>query len=103
MKKKLQPGFSPGPFRFYFLLLFCFFGSVSLYAQTVTGKVTDAENKPVADVTVTVKGTRTATITNSSGNFSINATGRETLVFSSVGFLTQEIPVSGRTTLTVSI
>ncbi len=103
MKKKLQPAFSPGRFRFHFLLLFFFFASVSLYAQTVTGKVTDAESKPVADVTVTVKGTRRATLTNSSGNFSITATGRETLVFSSVGFLMQEVPLKGRATLDVII
>ncbi|MEP7111536.1 MAG: TonB-dependent receptor plug domain-containing protein, partial [Ferruginibacter sp.] len=103
MKKKLQPAISPGRFRFCFLLLFSLFVSVSLYAQTVTGKVIDAESLPVADVTVTVKGARRVTVTNSSGNFSINATDRETLVFSSVGFLTQEVPLKGRTTLSVSI
>ncbi|MEO6548672.1 MAG: SusC/RagA family TonB-linked outer membrane protein [Ferruginibacter sp.] len=103
MKKKLQPVFSPGCLRSSFLLLFSFFASVSLYAQTINGKVTDVENLPVANVTVTVKGTSRAAVTNSAGNFSINATDRETLVFTSVGFLMQEVPVRGRTTLTVSI
>jgi TonB-linked SusC/RagA family outer membrane protein len=101
MKKKLLPAFSPRRFRFCFLSLFSFFTSLAMYAQTVTGKVTDAESKPVADVTVTVKGTARATATNSSGNFSINATDRETLVFSSVGFLTQEIALNGRTTINI--
>jgi TonB-linked SusC/RagA family outer membrane protein len=101
MKKKLLPAFSPRRFRFCFLSLFSFFTSLAMYAQTVTGKVTDAESKPVADVTVTVKGTSRATTTNSSGDFSINATDRETLVFSSVGFLKQEVSLNGRTTINI--
>ncbi len=103
MKKKLHPAFSPGHFRFCFLLLFSFFASAGLYAQTVTGDVTDAESKPVANVTVTVKGSRRATVTNSSGNFTINAADKEILVFSSVGFVTKEVSLKGRTTLSVSI
>jgi TonB-linked SusC/RagA family outer membrane protein len=103
MIKKLPREFSPVRFRFYFLLLFFFFTSVSLYAQTVTGTVTDAESNPLADVTVTVKGTRRATITNLSGHFSINATDKQTLVFTSVGFLIQEVPLKGRTTLSISL
>ena len=89
MKKKLQPAFSPGRFRFYFLLLFSFFGSVSLYAQTVIGKVTDGSNKPMAGVTVTVKGTGRSTLTTDAGSFSISAKDADVLVLSSVGFSTQ--------------
>ncbi len=103
MKKKSQPAFSSGRTRFYFLLLFSFFASAGLHAQTVTGKVTDAESKHVADVTVTVKGTGRATVINSPGNFSITATGRETLLFSSVSFIMQESPLKGRTRRSVSI
>ncbi|RYY28163.1 MAG: SusC/RagA family TonB-linked outer membrane protein [Chitinophagaceae bacterium] len=101
MKKTLPSAFPPGRLQFYFLLLFLLFSSAGLYAQTVTGKVTDAENKPVPDATVTVKGTTRATATNAAGQFTINASGTETLVFTSVGFLTQEVPIQGRSTIPV--
>jgi len=103
MKKKLQPAFSSGSFRFYFLLVFSFFASVSLYAQTVTGTVTDGSNKPLAGVTVTVKGSSRSTLTNDAGNFSISAKGADVLVLSSVGFSTQEVAVNRRSNISVNM
>ncbi len=50
------------------------------------GKVSDASNRPLAGVTVTVKGKKTATTTDENGAFSINAKEGDILVFSSVGF-----------------
>jgi hypothetical protein len=58
MKKRLQPAYLPGRFRFFFLLVSFILCSAEIYAQTKTGKITDAESRPVADVTVTVKGAR---------------------------------------------
>jgi TonB-linked SusC/RagA family outer membrane protein len=72
-------------------------------AQTVTGTVLDEESKPVNGATVTVKGTTRATITNASGNFSITAGGRDVLLFSFVGFAELEVPVNGRTTISVTL
>ncbi|MEO6230263.1 MAG: SusC/RagA family TonB-linked outer membrane protein [Ferruginibacter sp.] len=103
MKKKLQLVFSPGRFRIYSLLLFSFFASAGLYAQTVTGKVTDGSNKPVAGVTVTVKGTSRSTLTTDEGNFSIGAKGTDVLVLTSVGFSTQEVSVNRRSNITVNM
>ena len=76
-----------------FLVLFC--SASAVFAQTtVTGKVTDANGAPVPGVTVTVKGTTTATPTNSDGSYSIKtAPGATRLVFSGVGFTTQEIAI----------
>src|SRR5215210_6266546 len=88
--------------RLFFLFLFLLF-SFAAFSQTVTGTVTDTENKALAGVTVTVKGTKRATATNDAGNFSINATGTDVLVFTSVGFSQQEIPVNGRSTMTISM
>ena len=84
-------------------LFFVLFFSAAAMAQTVSGKVTDAANRPLAGVTVTVKGTSRATVTNESGNFSINATGTDVLVLTSVGFSTQDIPVNGRPNITVNM
>ncbi len=103
MNKNLHLAFSPGRFRFYFLSLFFLFASVSLYAQTVTGTVTDGEAKPVSGATVSVKGTNRATVTNNAGTFTINASRTEVLVISYVGFIEQEIPVNGRTSVSVNL
>jgi TonB-linked SusC/RagA family outer membrane protein len=80
-----------------FSLSLILFFSVAAMAQTVTGTVTDGTNKPLAGVTVTVKGTNRATVTNDAGGFTINATGSDVLVFSSVGFSAQEVPINNRT------
>lgn len=65
---------------------------------TVTGKVTDGSNVALGGVTVQVKGTTTSTQTANDGTYSITAPGpNSTLVFTYVGFLTQEIAASGNT------
>ena len=62
----------------------------------VTGKVTDDANKPLEGVTVQVKGTRSLALTKRDGTFSIIApSGNATLVFSSVGFREEEVPING--------
>jgi TonB-linked SusC/RagA family outer membrane protein len=82
------------------VFLFLFF-SVALQAQNISGKVTDASGNPVALVSVSVKGTDKGTSTGTDGNFTINAPADATLVFSSVGYTTQEVAVAGRTALTI--
>ncbi len=73
--------------------------------QIVTGKVTDSQTgEPIAGVNVVVKGTTTGTMTDVSGNFSLNVPDKNAaLVFSFVGYATQEIPLEGRTSLNVSL
>lgn len=67
-----------------------------IWAQTdVRGKVTDArDNAPLSGVSVTVKGSRTGTTTNQTGDYFLSAPANATLVFSIVGFTSQEVPVS---------
>lgn len=79
--------------------------SLQLSAQnrTVTGKITDDQGVPLQGVTVSVKGTNTATQTGSDGTFSITAPGDGTLVFTSVGFVTREASIGGRNTLDLSL
>ena len=67
-----------------------------IYAQSVTGTVSDASG-PLPGVNVLVKGTSTGTVTDFDGNFTIAADSGTTLVFSFIGYLTQEIVVSGAT------
>ena len=76
--------------------------AITLQQRTVSGVVTDQNGQPLPGVTVVVSGTTTGTVTNSDGNFSLSIPeGAETLQFSFVGMRTQEIPIKGRTTLTV--
>lgn len=74
-------------------------------AITVTGRVTDAaDNSPMPGVNILVKGTSTGTQTNAEGGYSLAVpTANSTLVFSYLGYLTQEIDVAGRTSLDVTL
>lgn len=70
---------------------------VFLWAQTqVSGIVTDArDNAPLPGVSVSVKGTRTGTTTGADGRYSISAPANATLVFSIVGYTSQEVSIAG--------
>ncbi|HYE55779.1 MAG TPA: SusC/RagA family TonB-linked outer membrane protein [Chitinophagaceae bacterium] len=69
--------------------------------EVITGRITTAEGAPVSGVSVAVKGTRRGTSTNANGEFSIEAEKGETLVFSYVGFATQEVVVGSDTRLSI--
>jgi len=91
------------PLNKLFTLAFILFFSVAAFSQTISGTVTDAEQQPVAGVTVQVKGTSRNAITNEAGKFSINAAGTDVLIFTSVGFLRQEVPVKGSQNLSITL
>lgn len=70
----------------------------------VTGKVTGTANEPLAGVSVTIKGTSTSTATDANGTFAITVPDENAvLVFTSVGFAPQEVPVGNRTTINVTL
>ena len=86
-----------------FALAVASFLSISAFAQNVTGVVKDASTgEPLPSVSVKVKGTDNAAITNFDGVYSIKAGNGAVLVFSSMGYNTQEASVSG-STLNVSL
>jgi TonB-linked SusC/RagA family outer membrane protein len=88
-----------------FPLLFLI-GSVGAYAQSkaVSGKVSDASGQGLPGVSVTVKGTSQGSITDGNGSYSVNvpASGK-TLVFSYIGFLSQEVEVEGKSSINLSL
>jgi iron complex outermembrane recepter protein len=62
------------------------------YAQTISGKVTDATTgSAIESASITVKGTKQGTTTNNEGNFTLTAKGGTTLVVSATGYTPQEI------------
>ena len=88
------------------LLLFCaLFLSVNLYSQSLLdGKVTDdVSSDPIAGVNVVVKGTSSGTASDFNGNFSINVSSGDVLVFSYVGYTTREITYNGELSMEVSL
>ena len=75
------------------LSLLALLTSTIMYAQTeISGTVVDATGETVIGATVMVKGTSNGTITDFDGNFKIKVEAGTTLVFSYIGFETQELP-----------
>ena len=77
-------------FLFLGIFMLCSFG----YGQNITGTVSDVNDLPLPGVSVVVKNTTTGVTSDFDGNFTISGvqTG-ETLVFSYMGFISQEIVV----------
>lgn len=59
--------------------------------QKVTGRVLDEKGEPVIGATILVKGTNNGAITDVNGNFSIQASGNDQLLFSMLGYKTVEM------------
>lgn len=70
---------------------------------TVSGKVTSSDDgSPLPGVNVYVKGTQVGTITNGEGNYTLTTSqDNGILVFSYIGYSTEEIPIGGRTTIDI--
>lgn len=85
-------------------LFFLAFSALSAFAQNrpVSGTVTAGDDgSKLPGVSVLVKGTTTGTTTNENGGYTINAPANATLVFSYIGYATQELPVNSRSTINV--
>lgn len=71
---------------------------------SISGKVTDANGLPLPGVSVTVKGTSIGTVTNVDGKYSLsNVPEKGTLLFASLGMKTQEIVVSNKSIIDVTL
>jgi TonB-linked SusC/RagA family outer membrane protein len=75
----------------------------SAVQSTVTGTVTDSDGAPLPGANVLVKGTTNGTQTDFDGNYTINATSDATLVFSYLGYASQEVAINGQSTVNVSM
>lgn len=87
----------------FLILILMIFSGFTTFAQTVTGKITDA-NGPLPGATVMVKGAQNSTITDFDGNYSLDNVGANaTLVVSFVGYNPQEIATNGQEVVNVSL
>lgn len=101
MKKKhllLQCG------TWLFLLVFMAVGNVSYAQKSITGKVLDGDsNTGLPGATVQVKGQNKGTATDADGSFEIDASAKDVLVISSIGYLAKEVTVGNQTNITVTL
>ena len=78
--------------------------NVLLQPQTITGKVTDETGSPLPGVSILVKDTFEGVITDASGDFIITVDNPDAiLVFSFIGYHTQEIPVGNQSTINLTL
>ncbi len=77
--------------------------SIDQQQKTLTGKVSDTAGAPLPGVSVVIKGTTKGVITDADGKYSLTVPANASLVFSFVGMKTQEIPVSGKSTIDVKM
>ena len=76
------------------------------YGQNITvkGIVSDASTgEPVPFASLQLKGTMTGTNTDANGEYSISVPSNGTIIFSSVGYTTQEVAVNGKATVNVAL
>lgn len=72
--------------------------------QSVKGVVNDDQGQPLPGVSVKIKNAQGGTITDANGKFALAVPDLNvTLVFSSIGFTSQEVPLAGKSALTVSL
>lgn len=89
--------------RLLYAFVVCFLAAGSAFAQTITGKVVDTSNQPMPGVNVIKKGTASGTTTDATGAFTLEANDDDVLVFSFIGYASQEIRVGSQTNITVNL
>jgi len=79
--------------------------SLSLQQKKVTGKVTDATTgEALPGVTIVIKGTTNGVASDPDGSFTIDVpSGNTVLLFTSVGYASQEVTVGSRSVLNVAL
>lgn len=86
------------------LLLSLLFPSILLSQSTVSGVVTEASSSlPVPGVNVVIKGTSTGTTTDFDGRYTLNVNTGDVIVFSYIGYATQEITYTNQTSLDIAL
>ncbi|MCK6608623.1 MAG: SusC/RagA family TonB-linked outer membrane protein [Flavobacterium sp.] len=86
------------------ILTLAVFSTAILQAQNTVIKGTVSDNVgTLSGVTVIIKGTTTGTLTDIDGNFQISAQPTDILLFSYLGYQTQEVPINNRTIIKINL
>lgn len=92
--------------KFILLLVLLNWDNQSLFAQQALLKgtvISGPEKTGIPGVSIIIKGTQSGTTTNENGAYQINVSSGQTLVFSFVGYKTQEVPVKSQSEITVTL
>jgi TonB-linked SusC/RagA family outer membrane protein len=90
--------------KFFMLALLCIFNIQQATSQNVnlTGQITGASGDPLPGVSILIKGATSGVVSDSNGNYSIKAPDKgAVMIFSCLGFITQEIAYNGQERLDV--
>ena len=71
--------------------------------KTVTGLIKETNGTPLSGVTILVKGTKTSAVSDANGTFKVEATPKDNLVITSVGFDSKEVAVGNQSVITISM
>jgi TonB-linked SusC/RagA family outer membrane protein len=101
MKSLLKFGGKSGWAICLFLSIFTL---TSYGQQSVTGKITSSEDSQgIPGVSVVVKGTNKGTTSDVNGNYKIAADGKVKLLFSAIGFVSQEVEVGSKSSINITM
>ncbi len=84
-------------------IIFAFVSGQVLTAQTVTGNIKDESGTPLPGVNVIVKNTSMGVVTDFDGNYFIDADLDTILIFSYIGYTSQEVVISGQDTVDITL
>jgi len=84
-----------------FLLFVC--TTIAQGSKSITGQVTSTSGEPLIGVNVVIKTTSSGTITDVDGNYTIQASPDNVLVFSYTGYQTTEVSVGSQTTIDITM
>lgn len=86
------------------VLAVCFL-SLPAFAQNhwITGQVTDQTGAPIVGVTVTIKGSTTGTTTDPNGNYRIQGSAEDILLFQCLGYNAQEMKIGQKTSMDIEL
>ena len=90
---------------FLMSLAIFFLCSLGVMAQSkISGKVIDDDGQALPGVSVVLKGTTTGSVSDAQGVYSVNtANPQGSLVFSYIGYVTQEVAIQGRSTVDIKL
>ncbi|GAB3761182.1 SusC/RagA family TonB-linked outer membrane protein [Spirosoma pomorum] len=81
-------------------------GTLSTFAQTISGRVTSAEDQqPLPGVSILIKGSTSGTTTREDGTYSLNVSNpaSTTLAYSFIGYDSQEVGVGNRSVINIAM
>ncbi|PZX54002.1 SusC/RagA family TonB-linked outer membrane protein [Algoriphagus chordae] len=102
--KQFNRQMPPGSLKKIIGIMLFIFISHSLIAQnTIKGKVSSKEGESLPGVNILVKGTGNGAVTNIDGEYELVASPNNVLVFSFIGFETQEVAVNNQSTINITL